>query len=144
MATCSGRIAVVCISWPEDGCNAAETCSHGFLIVFNLLALIIVYFIMVVSDVNIYIYTHNFLCGFDRASSLICGNKMPTRCNLGFYCRSNCLLNMFRAPLCPSSGAHEYYTVVAACGISCCKDVKIICKLGTNWIPDPQTETTKL
>jgi len=30
------------------------------------------------------------------------------------------LLNMFRASLCPSSGAQEYYTVVAACGISCC------------------------
>jgi len=30
------------------------------------------------------------------------------------------LLNMFRAPLCPSSEAQEYYTVVAACGISCC------------------------
>ena len=54
---------------------------------------------------------------FDR---LICGNKMRTRCNRGFYCRSYCLLNMFRAPLCPSSGAQEYYTVVAACGISCC------------------------
>ena len=26
----------------------------------------------------------------------------------------------FRASLCPSSGAQEYYTVVAACGISCC------------------------
>ena len=50
----------------------------------------------------------------------ICGNKMPTRCNRGFYCRSYCLLNMFRAPLFPSSGAQEYYTVVAACGISCC------------------------
>ena len=49
-----------------------------------------------------------------------CGNKMPTRCNRGFYCRSYCLLNMFRASLCPSSGAREYYTVVAACGISCC------------------------
>ena len=51
---------------------------------------------------------------------LKCGNKMPTRCNRGFYCRSYCLLNMFRAPLCPSWGAQEYYTVVAACGISCC------------------------
>jgi len=30
------------------------------------------------------------------------------------------LLNMFQAPLRPSSGAQEYYTVVAACGISCC------------------------
>ena len=27
-----------------------------------------------------------------------------------FYCRSYCLLNVFRAPLCPSSGAREYYT----------------------------------
>ena len=59
-------------------------------------------------------------CGFDRASSLISGNKMPTRNNRGFYCRSYCLLNMFRAPLYPSSGAQEYYTVVAVCGISCC------------------------
>jgi len=24
-----------------------------------------------------------------------------------FYCRYYCLLNMFRAPLCPSSGAHQ-------------------------------------
>jgi len=27
---------------------------------------------------------------------------------------------MFRAPLCPSTGAQEYYTVVAACGIWRC------------------------
>ena len=41
----------------------------------------------------------------------ICENKMPTRCNrLFLYCRSYCLLNMFRAPLCPSSGAQEYYS----------------------------------
>ena len=26
------------------------------------------------------------------------------------YCRFYCLLNMFRAPLCPSSGARKYYT----------------------------------
>ena len=45
---------------------------------------------------------------------------MPTGCNRDFYCRSYCLLNMFRAPLCPSSGAQEYYAVVASCGISCC------------------------
>jgi len=36
------------------------------------------------------------------------------------------LLNMFRASLCPSSGAQEYYTVVAACGISCCKNPTFI------------------
>ena len=39
---------------------------------------------------------------------------------IAFFCRSYCLLNMFRAPLCPSSGAQEYYTVVAACGIWRC------------------------
>ena len=61
-----------------------------------------------------------FWCDFDRTSSLICGNKVPARCNRGFYCRSYCLLNMFGAPLCPSSGAEVYYTLVAACGISCC------------------------
>ena len=55
---------------------------------------------------------------FDCASSLVCGNKMLTRCKRGFYFWSYCLLNMFRAPLCPSSGAEEYYIMVAACGIS--------------------------
>ena len=39
---------------------------------------------------------------------------MEINCQLdatdGFYCRSYCLLNMFRSPLCPSSGAREYYT----------------------------------
>ena len=40
-------------------------------------------------------------CDFDRASSLICGNKMPTRCNRGFCCRSCCLLNMFRGTTMP-------------------------------------------
>ena len=35
---------------------------------------------------------------------------MPTRCNRGFYCRSYCLLNMFRAPLCPKSGARVLYS----------------------------------
>jgi len=65
-------------------------------------------------------YTGGISCGFDRASSLIRGNKMPTRCNRGFYCRSYLLLNMFRTPLCPLSGAQEYYKVVAACGIWCC------------------------
>ena len=40
----------------------------------------------------------------------VCGNKMPTRCNRYFYCRSYCFLNMFQAPLCSSPGAREYYT----------------------------------
>ena len=49
-------------------------------------------------------------CDFDRASSLICGNKCQLDATDDFYCRSYCLLNMFRVPLCPSSGAREYYT----------------------------------
>jgi hypothetical protein len=49
-------------------------------------------------------------CEFDRASLLIHGNKRPTRCNrLVFYCKTYCSLNMFRAPLCPSSGALQLY-----------------------------------
>ena len=52
-----------------------------------------------------------------RITLLRCENKMPTRCSRGFYCRSYCLLNMFRAPLCPSSGAQDYYTVIAVWGL---------------------------
>ena len=55
-----------------------------------------------------WMYHWYFLYDFDRASSLMCGNKMPTRWNRGFYCSSHCLLNIFRTPLCPSSGAQEY------------------------------------
>ena len=39
---------------------------------------------------------------------------MEIKCQLDatddFYCRSYCLLKKFRASLCPSSGAREYYT----------------------------------
>jgi len=51
---------------------------------------------------------HRLLWEQLRKKFIFCGNKMPNRCNRGFYCRSYCLLNMFRAPLCPSSGAQEY------------------------------------
>jgi len=51
-----------------------------------------------------YLFNIQIWCDFDRASSLVCGNKMPAWCNRGFCCRSYWLLNMFRAPLCPSSG----------------------------------------
>ena len=100
-----------------------------------------------------------FWCDFDRASSLICGNKMPTRCNrwfllqilllaqhvsgtiipiirssrvlyrwllpvvfsalvfkLSVWCRAEGYVSGLQAaaaaykPLCPSSGAREYYT----------------------------------
>ena len=89
--------------------------------VICLLVCCLLTWILIYIYIYIYIYIHTHIgCDFDRASSLICGNKKPTRCNRGFYCRYYCLLNIFRAPLCPTSGAQEYYTVVAACGISCC------------------------
>ena len=48
------------------------------------------------------------------ASTTYCIYYVEIKCQLDatddFYCRSYCLLNMFRASLCPSSGAWEYYT----------------------------------
>jgi len=58
---------------------------------------------------------------------------MPARCNRGFYCRSYCLLNTFRAPLCPSSGAQEYYKVVAACGIWTGQGLKVPLIIPVTW-----------
>ena len=57
---------------------------------------------------------------FSFKTNFTCGNKMPTRCNRSFYCRSYCLLNMFRAPLCPSSGAQEYCTARNITGSNHC------------------------
>ena len=94
-------------------------------------------------------------CKRNWTECIICGNKMPTRCNRCVYCRSYCLLNMFRAPLCQSSGAQEYYTRVAACGISCCGfsscwsgvELRVMCPvcrmlqhLQTGHTPDQQLE----
>jgi len=53
---------------------------------------------------------------------------------------------MFRASLCPSSGAQAYYTAVAACGISCCgfssswsgvelRVMRPVCKMLVNQLP---------
>ena len=59
-----------------------------------------------------------------KMSLYIINGYVEIKCQLdatqGFYCRSYCLLNMFRASICPSSGAQGYYTVVAACSILCC------------------------
>jgi hypothetical protein len=68
---------------------------------------------------------HKFLAtivGFSRSSSIITFHRslqcpyyyVEINCQLDatddFYCRSYCLLDMLQAPLCPSSGAREYYT----------------------------------
>jgi len=90
-----------------------------------------VVFRVVVFKLLVWCGAEGYVSGLqDAAFSLICGNKMPTRYNRGFYCRSYCVLNMFRVSLCPSSGAQKYYTVVAACGISCC-DFQVV---GLVWI----------
>jgi len=50
---------------------------------------------------------------------------------------------MFRAPPCPSSGAQEYYTVIAACGISCCGFQVVGLQTGhitLSYTPDQQLE----
>jgi len=48
---------------------------------------------------------YNNLCNHNCTLHL--KNKKPTRCHLLFYCTSY-RLNMFRALLCPSSGARDY------------------------------------
>jgi len=55
------------------------------------------------------------------SSVYICGNKMPTRCERDFYCRSYCLLNAFQAPLCPS--AEGYVSGLQDAAASCKFDV---------------------
>jgi len=42
--------------------------------------------------------------------------RKPTRCYWMLYCTYN-LLNMFRALICPSSGARDYSCVIAAHGV---------------------------
>ena len=55
-----------------------------------------------------------------RVMCPVCG-LLPANRTRDFYCRSYCLLNMFRAPLCPSSGAREYYTS------GCCLSYLVLC-----------------
>ena len=103
--------------WSDRQCllvSLREECQKGD---FAFLCLVLkprqLYLYFDARDMNLFLV-------LSRGNIFLCGNKMPTRCNRGFYCRSYCLLNMFRASLCPSSGDQEYYTVVAACGILCC------------------------
>jgi hypothetical protein len=58
----------------------------------------------------------NFQCfKFDVTLTVHRRQYVEIKCQLDatddFYCKSYCLLNMFRAPLCPSSRAREYYTI---------------------------------
>jgi len=47
---------------------------------------------------------------------------------------------MFRAPLCPSTGAQEYYTVVAACGIAGCCSILQTGHITLSSAPDQELE----
>jgi len=57
-------------------------------------------------------------------SSNIWGKYVEIKCQLDatevFIADLIACSTCFGAPLCPSSGAQGYYTVVAACGIPCC------------------------
>jgi len=44
--------------------------------------------------------------------------EKPTRCHWMFYCTYD-TLNMFRALICPSSGARNYMCVITAYGVQC-------------------------
>ena len=57
-------------------------------------------------------------CVFVRASLHMLREEKPTRCHWMFYCTYD-TLNMFRALLCPSSGARDYMCVIAAYGVQC-------------------------
>ena len=106
------------VGWKsEDSKNRRKNSYTNCKKINNINAEILETFFSKWNSKNLHYYWCNSVV---NRSILICGNKMPTRCNRGFNCRSYCLLNTFRAPICPSSGAQEYYTVVAACGISCC------------------------
>jgi len=51
---------------------------------------------------------------------------------------------MFRASLCPSSGAQEYFTVVAACGIWCCGFQVVGCRMLPRQHPANRTHNPQL
>jgi len=48
---------------------------------------------------------------------LVCGNKRQTRCNRSFfYCKTYCLLNMFRGTIMPIIRSSRVIQMAAACG----------------------------
>ena len=55
---------------------------------------------------------------FEATTWNVCREEKPTRCHSMLYCTYD-MLNMFRALLCPSSGALDYMCVIAAYGVQC-------------------------
>ena len=62
---------------------------------------------------------------FVRASLHMRREEKPTRCHCMHFIALYDMLNMFRALLCPSSGALGYTCVFAAYGVPCCKGENI-------------------
>ena len=72
---------------------------------------------------NIMTWNFSFLSAFAKLwkatiSFVMRREEKPTRCHWMVYCTYN-MLNMFRALLCPSSGAREYMCVITAYGVQC-------------------------
>ena len=63
------------------------------------------------EDVGTFVTVYDvFLLRMRNISDKIVEIKCQLDATDDFYCRSYCLLDMFRESLCPSSGAREYYT----------------------------------
>jgi len=68
-------------------------------------------------------------CVFVLASLLMRREEKPTRCHWMVYCTYN-MLNMFRAPLWPSSGARDNMCVITVYGVQClgCWWSEVMCR----------------
>ena len=64
--------------------------------------------------IYIYLYLYIYTYIFEVILTVHRRHYVEIKCQLDatddFYCRFYCMLNMFRAILCPLSGAREYYT----------------------------------
>jgi hypothetical protein len=65
-----------------------------------------------------YTYCLQTWCVFVRASLHMSREEKPARCHCMLYCTYD-TLNVFRALLCPSSGALDYMYAIAAYGVQC-------------------------
>ena len=89
---------LICISWPADGCNATETCSHELLILLHFYLCILLLFCL--TWIYIYIYTFTYvISNFRRDLNIV-------YILLGISPASNCSWPTFRNPVSvPSSKA---------------------------------------
>ena len=95
-------------------------------------------------------------CVFVRASLHMHREEKPTGCQCMLYCVYD-TLDMFRALLCPSSGALDYMYAIAAYGVQClaagcrcqvqgskvCVQEEGCCTTESCNIPDPRQPATK-